>query len=155
MSRLKLSGQFGRLIVIRQAEGKTEHTYYLCSCVCGKQIVTRASYLRTGRSRSCGCLRTDKAEIVNAKRFKELTGKKFGRLRVGELWRKIGNVYYWETRCDCGNSFMANGETLKQGITRSCGCLRGELIGLANKRNPRNRGADGRFQATAVTTNAV
>lgn len=31
----------------------------------------------------------------------------------------------WECQCDCGNVFVAIGENLKNGHTKSCGCLRG------------------------------
>jgi hypothetical protein len=149
-AKLSLQGKFGRLVIIEEVEGRTPHTYYLCSCECGKQIVTRASYLRTGRSKSCGCYRDDRAEISNAMRFKDLEGRKIGRLRVGEMLRKVGNVFYWHTVCDCGNRFIANGSKLKRKETRSCGCLKSELISLANKRQTRNRDERGRFISASV-----
>lgn len=47
----------------------------------------------------------------------------------------------WECQCDCGNIFIALGENLRNGHTKSCGCLRGNsgrnnwtIHGLSNTR---------------------
>lgn len=57
-----LTGQrFGRLVVIKQEGSKLNssngHMRWLCKCDCGKEATVEGSQLRTGRSRSCGCLR--------------------------------------------------------------------------------------------------
>jgi hypothetical protein len=58
---LKLVGQqFGRLLVLARAENnKHRQTRWLCRCQCGVETIVAASQLRTGRSRSCGCLRRE------------------------------------------------------------------------------------------------
>ena len=33
----------------------------------------------------------------------------------------------WECQCDCGNIVYVNGTSLKNGNTKSCGCLAKEL----------------------------
>ncbi len=55
-----LSGQkYGRLTVI-ESTGKVGKKYcWLCQCECGKQIIVQATNLRTGNTRSCGCLRNE------------------------------------------------------------------------------------------------
>ena len=54
--------KFGRLSVIRYVPSTdTRHNYFLCSCECGKEKVCRADHLESGRSRSCGCLKSEKA----------------------------------------------------------------------------------------------
>lgn len=54
-----LTGQrFGYLTVIRRAENAKNHcTRFLCRCDCGKEIITLASSLKKGLTKSCGCLR--------------------------------------------------------------------------------------------------
>lgn len=55
--------------------------------------------------------------------FIDITGQRFGRLvalRYAPEW-KVG---YWRVRCDCGTEFFAEGQALRKGRTRSCGCLR-------------------------------
>ena len=40
---------------------KDPHKYYLCRCDCGTEKVVQGNSLRTGRSKSCGCLTGDSA----------------------------------------------------------------------------------------------
>ena len=62
----------------------------------------------------------------------DLTGKRFGRLVVIE---RDGSYYspayhsraLWRCRCDCGVECIVAGQSLRQGNTRSCGCLRSEV----------------------------
>jgi hypothetical protein len=48
-----LDKKFGRLRVLG-AKGKNS---WLCRCDCGKEIVVRGCYLKSGHTGSCGCLR--------------------------------------------------------------------------------------------------
>lgn len=53
-----LTGQiFGNLTVIKQAESdKAGNSQWLCKCVCGNTKTIRGDHLKTGTSKSCGCL---------------------------------------------------------------------------------------------------
>lgn len=55
----------------------------------------------------------------------DLTGQRFGKLIVikESPERKNGRIC-WECRCDCGNTVVVKGLSLKNGDTQSCGCLR-------------------------------
>ena len=63
--------------------------------------------------------------------FKDITGQRFGRLIVIErdynypfehnLARKTNA--YWKCKCDCGNIITVRGTNLRNGKTKSCGCL--------------------------------
>ncbi len=57
----------------------------------------------------------------------ELTGKRFGRLTVLGLGYTHKNKVYWYIKCDCGNIKTTQGNNLKSGSTRSCGCLQREI----------------------------
>lgn len=62
----------------------------------------------------------------------ELTGQRYGRLTVISLdttrvARRNGKM--WLCRCDCGARASVSGERLRNGRTRSCGCLRVEMRG--------------------------
>lgn len=60
--RVDLTGQrFGRLEVLGAARKDVASgaAYWLCRCDCGSDVVTRTDYLRTGRSISCGCWRSN------------------------------------------------------------------------------------------------
>ena len=55
-----------------------------------------------------------------------LVGQKFGMLTVIERADDIGNRVGWRCRCDCGNVVVVRDNNLKQGYTKSCGCLLGK-----------------------------
>lgn len=53
----------------------------------------------------------------------DLTGQKFGMLLVLERTKNKGEKVAWKCKCDCGNTTIATSSDLKQGNTKSCGCL--------------------------------
>lgn len=65
--------------------------------------------------------------------FIDLTGKRFGRLVVIKRVEN-GNrrSLRWLCRCDCGKETVVFGDSLKQGKTKSCGCLAREKAGFVN-----------------------
>jgi hypothetical protein len=60
----------------------------------------------------------------------DMSGQKFGRLTV--LARNPKNTSdrktNWICRCDCGKEKITSGKLLRNGHTRSCGCLRSDLM---------------------------
>lgn len=56
-------------------------------------------------------------------------GKKFGKLTVigFERKKKAGQGWNWKVICDCGKEKTVNPTDVKNGKTRSCGCLHDEL----------------------------
>lgn len=64
----------------------------------------------------------------------ELTNKKFGRWTVIEKGiSKSSNNTLWICKCDCGKIKNVGTKALRSGKSKSCGCLRSEM--LTNKRN--------------------
>ena len=57
----------------------------------------------------------------------DLRGQKFDRLTVIKYCGVRNHVAYWLCKCDCGNTLMVRGSSLRNGNTRSCGCLQREL----------------------------
>ena len=59
----------------------------------------------------------------------DLTGQRFGRLIVLERAKnnKNGQVC-WKCKCDCGNIKIVQSNHLRQGDTKSCGCLEKENL---------------------------
>ena len=61
--------------------------------------------------------------------LKDLTGQRFGRLVVQKRYgRTPGGEASWICQCDCGKQFAVVGSSLRKGTTRSCGCLRDEIV---------------------------
>lgn len=57
------------------------------------------------------------------------TGEKFGRLTVlGRAENSRDGAVRWRCRCECGQGIEVRSKYLRNGKTRSCGCLRAELV---------------------------
>jgi len=56
----------------------------------------------------------------------DITGQRFGRLRVLKPIEQRYRRYYWLCQCDCGQETTVDGIKLRNGNTRSCGCFRNE-----------------------------
>lgn len=71
------------------------------------------------------------------KRYKDLSGRKFGRLTVEKYIRTDKNYnVIWLCKCDCGKELSVIGHSLVTGNTKSCGCLHREAaqkVGKAKK----------------------
>ena len=65
----------------------------------------------------------------------DITGKIFGKLTVIQLSEHIDRKYYWECKCECGNITIVEGSKLKNGHTKSCGCIKKERISKVNYKN--------------------
>jgi hypothetical protein len=123
---IDLTGQrFGRLIVVKKiGTNKNKKIVWLCQCDCGNTIQTLGESLRTGSTKSCGCL---KIEILSQMFQIDLAGKRFGRLLViKKSGNKNGPNYKWLCLCDCGKTVDVAGGSLQSGLTNSCGCFRNE-----------------------------
>jgi hypothetical protein len=65
----------GRLTVISRAEGKRgikPRTRWNCQCDCGNAVVVVATKLRSGRTKSCGCLQVERTVATTVARGQNL-----------------------------------------------------------------------------------
>lgn len=136
-----LRGQvYGRLTPIKRASTQS----WLCNCSCGNTSVVPTNRLKSGNTRSCGCLRDETVEELARQRIKSpKAGDRFARLVVldGKVHQR-NNKYYYACRCDCGTELLCQASPLRTGNTRSCGCLQrekasrnGKLFGKYNRRD--------------------
>ena len=74
-TRIDLTGQrFGRLVVIDAFMIKSaKEAMWKCRCDCGNYIVSRASKLKAGKTKSCGCLKKENARKLNGIPHKRLS----------------------------------------------------------------------------------
>lgn len=126
--RLDLTGEkYGRLTVLHEIEPHGKYRRWACQCDCGNIIHVHQHSLRSGNTKSCGCLQIDAA--IDS-RLIDLTGKRFGKLVViGKVDDDSSSRSKWSPRikwlcqCDCGSSpIQVSGKTLKNGGRKSCGC---------------------------------
>jgi len=66
-----------------------------------------------------------------------MEGKRFGRVVViNRSGSAQGGQAKWNAVCDCGTKFTVNGSSLRRGITKSCGCLKDEVIEAQRRTGP-------------------
>lgn len=142
---IDLTGQrFSRLQVIERDYDvdSSKGIHWVCKCDCGN-IKTIGSYsLRSGATKSCGCL--NREIITGQKKIADMSGQRYGCLTI--LKRVQNHItpsgqqkVMWQCRCDCGNVVNVASQDLKTGHTKSCGCIpkkqRGSgLIDLTGKK---------------------
>jgi hypothetical protein len=111
--------RFGRLLVLRYLYLKRGKAYWLCLCDCGNKTVVDGGNLKSGGTKSCGCLKIDR---VRERSRAKLEGQRFGRLTVIKFSHIRNHKTYWKCKCDCGNITTVTADKLKGGYTKSCGC---------------------------------
>ena len=74
--------------------------------------------------------------MIHMGRLIDLTGQRFGRLTVvSRAENTMQGKPKWFCVCDCGNTLSVSGDCLKRGNTKSCGCLKNEIIISRNKKH--------------------
>lgn len=117
--------KIGRWTVISRTTDQNNCIKWKCQCECGTKRDVFATSLLNGISKSCGCLKNELSHDMN---FIDLTGKKFGLLTVIKRVEdrqslRGGNNVRWLCKCECGNEKIVLSHALRQGCTKSCGCL--------------------------------
>jgi len=117
---IDLTGKrFGKLTALYEKGRDYSGHCWLCVCECKRNVVVQGGKLRYGKMTSCGC------DVRNtAKYYRDLSGQRFGRLRVLHEDGKDRFGLRWRCVCDCGNTVSVQSRRLQGGVTRSCGCYR-------------------------------
>jgi hypothetical protein len=113
---INISGKYGSWTVLEK-QGKQ----VLCKCDCGIQKLVYSHTLTNGRSTNCGCKKRKESIPV---------GANFGRLTVisdVEVKGKRGELLLL-TLCRCGTQKYVCKNSLKRGLTQSCGCLQRDSL---------------------------
>lgn len=120
---MDLSGKTFWYYYVESKYGKDKHgnTLYNCICRCGNRRVVLGYNLASGTSKSCGCYSKQRKH----ERLKDLTGQTFNNLYVIRFYGygEDGRKTLWLCRCVCGAECVVAGSNLKNGHTKSCGCL--------------------------------
>ncbi len=117
---------FEKLTVVSSTKKEgSGNTYLVADCSCGNKGVLVLPYQLGKGKKSCGCAKL-KPSILSSKH--NLVGQEFGNLTVVGLHtesrqNKGGKQRQWLCQCKCGNMHLSVSDHLKNGYTKSCGCL--------------------------------
>jgi hypothetical protein len=117
MTAENITGQrFGKLTVLVRDGTAHGAASWHCRCDCGREVTVMGTSLRTGNTRSCGCLRRERAPVPS--------GARVGRLTVIRQNGILQNCVAYLCRCDCGEEKTIRGDRLRNHRVWSCGCTR-------------------------------
>lgn len=118
MGKIKdLTGEvFGRLKVIEiTPERRNRQVVWKCECDCGNTTYVVGQALRTGHTKSCGCLNYEKKDVDS------LINQKFGKLTVIKRSEyNFNNKIYWTCECECGRRLDVLGTDLRNNNITAC-----------------------------------
>lgn len=111
--------RYTRLVVKEQIS----QNKVLCVCDCGEEVIVKYSNLKSGNTKSCGCL---KRELTSKRMLIDMVGQVCGDLTVLKLMTKPGEVKNSKflCKCSCGMYTITAGNKLRTGHTQSCGHLK-------------------------------
>lgn len=117
---------FGRLTVLERdltkPIGHGYTSYWKCKCSCGQEISVTYNGLVSGRTQSCGCLRSERLTERNTK---DISNMRIGMIVAKERLpqKNSHNCWLWRCECDCGNfNYICSTEDFLSGRIHSCGC---------------------------------
>jgi hypothetical protein len=95
---------------------------WVCRCRCGRETKVAGAKLVSGHSKSsrCGCWRKDHPPEPA---IKDKLGQRYGRLTVVKYVGIKKHQAFWLCQCDCGNTAEIISGALREGGTKSCGCM--------------------------------
>lgn len=120
-----INKKFHYLTALSYDHSKNKRVFWKFKCRCGKIIIARLTAVKTGNTKSCGCLLK---ENIFKKRSTDITGKTYGRLVAVEYAHKVHKSLFWKFKCICGNEKIINKGAVIRGDIKSCGCLQKELL---------------------------
>jgi hypothetical protein len=120
---ISVGQRFGKLSIAgRVANDAAGKIRVACKCECGTERVFRLSDLRSGHTRSCGCLRGENLR----RRFGKFQLGRFGNLRVLGKTEEVHGIRpadKWVTFCClCNQMLIATTAEIRRG-NRRCPCL--------------------------------
>lgn len=103
--------------------------YATCECQCSNHTIKHIKMytLEKGTSKSCGCLRR---ELNSKNKATDINGMTFGEWTVLKYLGKS----MWLCRCSCGKEKSVRAQSLKSGVSKSCGHDTTQFKDLSNSK---------------------
>lgn len=116
--------KYNKLTIISDNGIRNSSRYVIAMCECGNTNEFRLRALKTGNTKSCGCIIKGDPDKLISKRYNHFIIISF----LGYINGK-SNVL---VECDCGKQKSIFLNDLKTGNTKSCGCIKEVKNGLSN-----------------------
>jgi hypothetical protein len=114
----------GVTVLERADNNDAGDAFWVCKCHCGSVFKTAGSSLRSGHTKSCGCLKKQQ-DKANLSRLINMVGFEVNGIRVSSRAPATSakeKEARWLCICHCGAEFSVPGGKLRSGNTTSCGC---------------------------------
>lgn len=126
--RNKQIGQvYGGIKVLEYSHQTNKRFFYKCLCHCGKTKIMDLYSIRSGMTRSCGCLKKGPREHLkktsdkSEKKNKHI-GQVFNGIKILEFSHRSKYRVFYKCLCHCGKTKVMDLYAVRCGATKSCGC---------------------------------
>jgi len=142
---------FGKLTIIDETRINNK---VLCKCECGVITYKNIYNIKSGDTKSCGCLRKEKMKVEAHKRFQgkspkhfvDYSGRTIGLITVLKRIKNDHKDTWYLARCECGTEFEVPFSSLRRAKYEKCRCgfenhpLKETLQRMIDRcENPRNK----------------
>lgn len=115
--------RYNRLTVLERVEAEQAGPMWVAQCECGNKTIAGGRDMKSGNTKSCGCLHRETATKLGKAAFRDLKNKRFGKLvAIKPTDRRSGSSVVWMCKCDCGETTYVSANHLNSDRTKSCGC---------------------------------
>lgn len=111
-----------------QGPGKQRRCEVQCDCGTRRKVFVFS--LLGGESKSCGCIREEQIKVPLSQLRSGSAINRWTLVEVAPVDRH--NQKQWKCRCECGTVRVVKQRYLRNGQSRSCGCLRNEEVSARN-----------------------
>lgn len=108
-SLIDLTGnKYGRLTVVSKAESKHKHTFWNVVCDCGNAVSVQSTYMKSGKTKSCGCYQKEQARNARLKHGRASRLAKSGSEDYPKYTREIHLKRKYNLDIDVYNKMLQN-----------------------------------------------
>jgi len=111
---------FGEWSILR----KFDKDRVLCQCSCGTQRILYKKTLTSGKSKSCGCKRTQNRHNTIQDKYAKYLNRTINEWTILD----ISDINTFTCRCSCGNIKRVTKQSILEGTSKSCGCKSNNFI---------------------------
>lgn len=119
---MKAGDKYNMLECVKYTKTEKYGKKFLFKCDCGNEREIIGTYVKNGKYKSCGCMK------YNKNKDEDILNSQFGRLKPIKRVENIRTGKAFLCKCECRNEVVIILDSLKNGKTKSCGCLKAEVL---------------------------